>query len=82
MPIQLSDRSPASDRDRREQLGISADDFAARAGITPQELTAYEQTKSEADGNPTIAMKVGDALDRLESEFASGDDDEAEAHPT
>lgn len=75
MPIIISDRSPSSDRDRREQLGISTDDLAARAGISPQELTTYEQAKSEADGNPTIAVKVGDALDAFEQEINSNDED-------
>jgi transcriptional regulator with XRE-family HTH domain len=75
MPIRISDRSPASDRDRRELLGISADDLAARAGITPQELTTYEQARTEADGNPTIAMKVSDALEAFENELQDGDDD-------
>lgn len=68
MPIKISDRSPAADRDRRERLGISVDDLAARAGITAQELTTYEQAKSEADANPSTAMKVIDALDAFETE--------------
>ena len=68
MPIKISDRSPAADRDRRERLGISVDDLAARAGITAQELTTYEQAKSEADANPATAMKVIEALDAFESE--------------
>ena len=53
MPIKISDRSPAADRDRRERLGISVDDLAIRAGITAQELTTYEQAKSEADREGT-----------------------------
>ncbi len=69
MPIPISDRSPSSDRDRREQLGISIDDLAARAGISAQDLTNYEQAKSEADGNPTVAMKIADALDAFEREI-------------
>ena len=68
MPIKISDRSPAADRDRRERLGISVDDLAIRAGITAQELTTYEQAKSEADANPSTAMKVIDALDAFETE--------------
>ena len=78
-PISLTNRSPAMDRDRRERLGISADDLAARAGITPQELTTYEQAKSETDAHPTTAMKVGDALDAFEDEE---EEEEPEAHPT
>jgi len=76
-PITITDRSPAMDRDRRERLGVSVDDLASQAGITPQELSTYEQAKSEADGDLTIAMKVSDALDALEAET-----DEPEAHPT
>ena len=79
MPITLSDRSPSSDRDRRERLGISADDLAARAGISTQELTSYEQARSEADANPTIGMKVVDALDAFEREISSDETDESEA---
>lgn len=79
MPITLSDRSPSSDRDRRERLGISADDLAARAGISTQELTSYEQARSEADANPTIGMKVADALDAFEHEISSDETDESEA---
>jgi transcriptional regulator with XRE-family HTH domain len=76
MPIPISDRSPASDRDRRELLGVSVDDLAARAGISAQELTNYEQAKSEADGNPTVAMKVADALDAFEREIGNNGSDE------
>jgi len=81
MTISITDRSPASDRDRRERLGISADDLAARAGISSQELTAYEHAKSEVDASPTVAMKVGDALDAFEREIDQADND-PEAHPT
>ena len=76
MPMTISDRSPSSDRDRREQLGISVDDLAARAGISPQELTTYEQAKSEADGNPTVAMKVSDALDAFQRDIEDEDGSE------
>lgn len=81
MAISITGRTPAADVDRRERLGISADDLAARAGISAQELAAYEQAKSEADANPTVAMRVGDALDELEREGAAAAD-EPEAHPT
>lgn len=76
--ITITDHSPATDRDRRERLGVSVDDLAARAGITPQELTTYEQAKSEADANPALAMKIRDALDAMEQET----DDEPRAHPS
>jgi transcriptional regulator with XRE-family HTH domain len=65
-PIPIIDRLPGADRDRRERLGISVDDLAARAGISPQELAAHEQARSEADINPSVAMKVADALDAFE----------------
>ena len=81
MTIKITDRSPSADRDRREQLGISADDLAARAGITAQELTSYEQAKSETDANPTVAMKVGDALDAFEQDITA-EDNEPEDHPS
>lgn len=67
-PITITDRSPATDRARRERLGIGAEDFAARAGISSTELATYEQAKSEADANSTIAMRVSAALDALEAE--------------
>ncbi len=72
-PIPIVDRSPMMDRERREQLGISVDDLAARAGISTQELMAHEQAKSEADVNPSTAMKIADALDSFER-TTSGDD--------
>ena len=81
MRIPLTDHSPVADRDRRERLGITLDDLAARAGISPQELTSYEQAKSERDASPTVAMKVADALDAFESEVEDGSE-EPEAHPT
>lgn len=82
-PLPLSDRSPAMDRDRRERLGVSLDDVAARAGITAEELTAYEHAKTEADANPSIAMKVGDALDEFERATEVDDNGgDPEAHPT
>ncbi len=65
-PIPIIDRSPMADRERREQLGVSVDDLAARAGISTQDLMAHEQAKREADVNPSIAMKIADALDSLE----------------
>lgn len=84
MAIKITDRSPSADRERREQLGISADDLAARAEISAQELTSYEQAKSETDANPAVAMKIGDALDALENELKSGGlgDNEPEDHPS
>lgn len=81
MTINITDRSPASDRDRREQLGISADDLAGRAGISVEELIAYEHAKSESDSNPTVAMKLADALDELERDMNAAKED-PEAHPT
>lgn len=66
--ITITDRSPATDRARRERLGIGAEDFAVRAGISSTELATYEQAKSEAHANSTIAMRVGAALDALEAE--------------
>jgi transcriptional regulator with XRE-family HTH domain len=74
-PIRLTERSPAEDRGRRERLGISVDDLAAQAGITPQELSTYEQAKSADDVNMSIAYKIGDVLDALEAE-------EPGEHPT
>jgi predicted transcriptional regulator len=64
--IPIIDRSPAMDRERREQLGVSVDDLAARAGVSPQELAAYEQARAEGDVNPSLAMKIADALDAVE----------------
>ena len=80
MTINISGRSPASDREHRERLGISAGDFAARAGISDQELTTYEHSKTEADANPAIAVKVADTLDAFEREINKSND--SEAYPT
>lgn len=72
-PIPIVDRSPMADRERREQLGISVDDLAASAGISTQELMAHEQARSEADVNPSIAMKIADALDSFERTISEND---------
>jgi hypothetical protein len=60
-PITITDRSPATDRAQRERLGIGAENFAARAGISSTELATYEQAKSEADAR--IATRISAALD-------------------
>jgi transcriptional regulator with XRE-family HTH domain len=76
MTINISDHSPASDRDCREQLGITAENLSARAGISTQELMSYEHAKSETDANPMVAMKIADALDAFEREIIEDGDNE------
>ena len=57
---------PKGDHNRRVSLGLDPDQFAAEAGITTEELRHYEQTAPDHDYDPSIALRVSLALDRLE----------------
>ena len=62
----LRDRQPKGDHNRRLSLGLDADEFAAEAGVTVDELREYEQTAPDHDFDLDIARRVGAALERLE----------------
>lgn len=57
---------PKGDHNRRLSLGIDPDQFAAEAGITTEQLRDYERTSPDHDYDPGVALKVTQALDRLE----------------
>ena len=57
---------PKGDHNRRLSLGLDQDQFAAEAGITTQELLDYERTAPDHDYDPTVALRVTLALERLE----------------
>jgi transcriptional regulator with XRE-family HTH domain len=64
-------RSAASDRRRRMELGLSLDDFAIEAGISPNQLHDYESTAPGGRVDANVVLCVGEALDRLERAGAS-----------
>lgn len=61
-----AERQPKGDHNRRVALGLSPEEFAAEAGITVDELKAYENTWPDHPFSPMIAERIGVALDRLE----------------
>lgn len=60
-------REPKGDHNRRLSLGMDPADFAAAAGITVEELRAYELTAPDQDYDMQVADRVGAALERLEA---------------
>jgi hypothetical protein len=60
-------RHPKGDHNRRLSLGLDPEQFAAAAGITVEELRAYEGTWPDHQFSPMIAERVGEALERLEA---------------
>jgi hypothetical protein len=66
-PHDPHERSPKGDHNRRLSLGLDADEFAATAGITVDDLKHYEFADMDEISDPTIAQKVGRALERLEA---------------
>ena len=57
---------PKGDHNRRLSLGLDPDAFATEAGITTDELRDYERTGPDHDYDPSVALRVTMALDRLE----------------
>ena len=66
-PIYPAERQPKGDQNRRLSLGLEADDFAAAAGISLDQLKAYENTGPDHDFDIEVARRVGAALERLEA---------------
>lgn len=60
-------REPKGDHNRRMALGLDRDQFAAEAGISAEDLKAYEETLPGEAFDPAVAERVGTALDRLEA---------------
>lgn len=85
-------RQPKGDHNRRLSLGLDPDDFAAEAGVTTEELREYERTAPDHRFDPSVAARVGNALDRLEKvlpnsqtgrqEPASGTEMEKSSNPS
>jgi hypothetical protein len=66
-PANPGDRSPKGDHNRRLSLGLELDAFAAEAGVTPDELRAYEFTDVDGSFDAAIADRIGRTLERLEA---------------
>ena len=66
-PANPAERSPKGDHNRRLSLGLDADDFAAQAGITSQELHDYESTGPDHEFRADIAEAVGRTLEFAEA---------------
>jgi cytochrome oxidase assembly protein ShyY1 len=67
IPGKPSERQPKGDHNRRLSLGIDLDDFAYRAGLTPEQVREYEMTSPDHDFDPDVAQRYGEALERLEA---------------
>jgi transcriptional regulator with XRE-family HTH domain len=65
-PPNANERSSKGDHNRRLSLGIGSHEFAAAAGVTPDELHAYEFTGVDGSYDVAIAERIGQALERLE----------------
>ena len=71
MPGEVPDptlRQPKGDHNRRLSLGLSPDAFAVEAGISVDELRAYENTAPDHPFAVDVAARVGAALERLEAD--------------
>jgi hypothetical protein len=60
-------REPKGDHNRRLSLGMEPEQFAAAAGITVEQLRAYEITGADQTYDLDIADRIGWALERLEA---------------
>lgn len=60
-------RQPKGDHNRRINLGLDPDQFAAEAGVTTEQLRDYERTSPDHRFDPEVAARVGATLDRLEA---------------
>lgn len=65
--VHPSMREPKGDHNRRLSLGLDPDVFAREAGVSVEDLRAYELTSPDQDFDLEIAARVGEALDRLEA---------------
>jgi hypothetical protein len=60
-------RQPKGDHNRRLSLGITAECFAAEAGIPIEALGDYERTGPDHRFDAEVARRVGQTLDQLEA---------------
>lgn len=68
---ETADHQPKLDHNRRLALGIDPKAFAAEAGISVEQLTAYEETWPTYAFDLEVANLIGRALHRLESAGAA-----------
>ena len=68
-PANPLERSPKGDHNRRLSLGLDAEEFAAAAGISVDDLKHYEFADMDEISDPVIAEKVGRTLERLEGKI-------------
>jgi hypothetical protein len=61
-------REPKGDHNRRLSLGMEPEKFAAAAGITVEQLRAYELTGPDQEYDLAVADRIGWALERLEAD--------------
>jgi len=66
-PLDPAMRQPKGDHNRRIALGIDIDDFAAQAGLTREQVHAYEMTSPDSNFDMDVAQRYGAALERLEA---------------
>jgi hypothetical protein len=66
-PADPHDRSPKGDHNRRLALDLELNVFALKAGVTPDELRAYEFTPPDGEFDLAVAQRVGEALEQLEA---------------
>ena len=67
-PRNPRDRLPRGDKNRRLSLGLSREAMATAAGVTLEQLFAYEFTQPDRKFSLTIAKRVGAALESLEAD--------------
>jgi hypothetical protein len=68
-PANCEKRFPKGDHNRRLALDIDIDQdvFAAEAGVTVEELRAYELSLPDGPFDTVVADKVGRALEMMEA---------------
>jgi len=66
-PANPEQRFPKGDHNRRLALDIDQDVFAAEAGVTVEELRAYELSPPDGPFDAGVAEKVGRALEMMEA---------------
>jgi len=66
-PPDPREREPKGDHNRRLALGLDLDQFAAEAGVSPEQLKKYEMSLPDDNYDLDVAQKVGAALERLEA---------------
>lgn len=58
MSLDPTRRQPKGDHNRRIALGLDLDQFAAEAGISPEELHEYETTSPDHDFDVDVDVDV------------------------